>query len=417
MIPNIHEWSSSGRVMYDVDYDVIIIGAGPIGSRAATLLSERGLKVIVLEEHKEIGRPFQCAGLVNPSAMDAVKLNHTILKEIHSAKMHSPSGVSIQIGQPHKIRTYTVCRKKFDQAVAKQAIDSGAHISLNSKPNDVTITDSCVQISAILDGREVNLSSKLLIGADGAHSWTRRKFRMGRPKELMVGYQVEVTGYETEDGVLEMYTGDDIAPGFFSWVIPTGFGTHRIGMWSKAELQNGKSSEEMLHYLMKESKWANRFSNCAIVAQYCGPVPSGMVKKPFKDRVILLGDAAGMAKPTTGGGIGPGFEQIQEIIDPLVNAINQDKLSEKNLKKICKHWYKMKGEQDTARKLRNLLVSDLSDTELDKHFTEFSKPEVIELINKVADIEKPVPIGIALLRKVPAFRKLALKSSFVYLFG
>lgn len=403
--------------MDDVDYDVIIIGAGPVGSRAATLLCERGLKVLVLEEHNEIGRPFQCAGLVNPSAMESVKLEHTILKEIHSAKMHSPAGISIQIGQPHKVRTFTVCRKKFDQAVAKQAVDSGARISLNSKPEDVQITDSHVELFVNLDGEKILLKSKLLIGADGAHSWTRRKFKMGRPKELMIGYQVEVTGYQTDDGVLEMYTGEDIAPGFFSWVIPTGFGTHRIGMWSKAELQNGKSSEEMLHYLMKESKWSDRFSECSVVAQYCGPVPSGMVKKPYKDRVMLLGDAAGMAKPTTGGGIGPGFEQIQEIIGPLVSAINSDTLGEKNLKKICKHWYKMKGDQDTARKLRNLLVSDLSDEELDNHFTEFSRPDVIELINKVADIEKPVPIGIALLRKVPAFRKLALKSSFVYLFG
>ena len=349
--------------------------------------------------------------------MESVKLEHTILKEIHSAKMHSPAGISIQIGQPHKVRTYTVCRKKFDQAVAKQAVYSGAMISLNSKPEDVQITDSHVELFVNLDGERILLKSKLLIGADGAHSWTRRKFKMGRPKELMIGYQVEVTGYQTDDGVLEMYTGEDIAPGFFSWVIPTGFGTHRIGMWSKAELQNGKSSEEMLHYLMKESKWSDRFSECSVVAQYCGPVPSGMVKKPYKDRVMLLGDAAGMAKPTTGGGIGPGFEQIQEIIGPLVSAINCDSLSEKNLKKICKHWYKMKGDQDTARKLRNLLVSDLSDEELDNHFTEFSRPDVIELINKVADIEKPVPIGIALLRKVPAFRKLALKSSFVYLFG
>lgn len=403
--------------MDDVDYDVIIIGAGPVGSRAATLLCERGLNVLVLEEHNEIGRPFQCAGLVNPSAMESVKLEHTILKEIHSAKMHSPAGISIQIGQPHKVRTYTVCRKKFDQAVAKQAVDVGARISLNSKPEDVQITNSHVELFVNLDGERILLKSRLLIGADGAHSWTRRKFKMGRPKELMIGYQVEVTGYQTDDGVLEMYTGEDIAPGFFSWVIPTGFGTHRIGMWSKAELQDGKSSEQMLHYLMKESKWSDRFSECSVVAQYCGPVPSGMVKKPYKDRVILLGDAAGMAKPTTGGGIGPGFEQIQEIIDPLVSAINNDSLSEKNLKKICKHWYKMKGDQDTARKLRNLLVSDLSDEELDNHFTEFSRPDVIDLINKVADIEKPVPIGIALLRKVPAFRKLALKSSFVYLFG
>ena len=62
-------------------------------------------------------------------------------------------------------------------------------------------------------------------------------------------------------------------------------------------------------------------------------------------------------------------------------------------------------------------MSDLTDEQLDAHFKEFAKPEIIDLINSVADIEKPVPIGIALLKKVPAFRKLALKSSFVYLFG
>ena len=54
--------------------------------------------------------------------------------------------------------------------------------------------------------------------------------------------------------------------------------------------------------------------------------------------------------------------------------------------------------------------NDYSDEELDNHFNSFANPEIIELINKVGDIEKPVPLGMALLRKVPAFRKLALKA-------
>ena len=60
-------------------------------------------------------------------------------------------------------------------------------------------------------------------------------------------------------------------------------------------------------------------------------------------------------------------------------------------------------------RLRNLLVSDCEDDELDRHFEQFAKPEVVELINAIGDIEKPVPLGMALLKKVPAFRKLALK--------
>ena len=70
----------------------------------------------------------------------------------------------------------------------------------------------------------------------------------------------------------------------------------------------------------------------------------------------------------------------------------------------------MKKDQDKARALRNLLVSDVRDAELDTHFTNFARPDVLELINEIGDIENPVPLGLALLKKVPAFRRLALKA-------
>ena len=126
---------------------------------------------------------------------------------------------------------------------------------------------------------------------------------------------------------------------------------------------------------------------------------------------MLLGDAAGMAKPTTGGGIGPGFHQIQCILEPLVEAVLENRLGEAELKHITKKpWDAMKREQDRARALRNLLVSDCSDETLDKHFRAFAHPSTLELINEIGDIEKPVPLGMALLRQVPAFRPLALKA-------
>ena len=142
-----------------------------------------------------------------------------------------------------------------------------------------------------------------------------------------------------------------------------------------------------------------------------------MIRRPFKDRVLVIGDAAGMAKPTTGGGLGPGFKQISSVVDRLVKQINLDQLSEKHLKYVTKtSWPKMKKEQDRARALRDLLVSTRSDEELDAHFANFAKPEVISLINEIGDIEKPVPLGLALLKNVPAFRKLALKAGVKLLF-
>ena len=142
-----------------------------------------------------------------------------------------------------------------------------------------------------------------------------------------------------------------------------------------------------------------------------------MIRRPIKDRVMVIGDAAGMAKPTTGGGLGPGFKQISSIADRLVEQVHRNQLSEKNLKSIAKSsWSKLKKEQDRARALRDLLVSTRTDEELEMHFTNFSKPEVIELINEIGDIEKPVPLGLGLLKKVPAFRKLALQAGVKLLF-
>ena len=85
--------------------------------------------------------------------------------------------------------------------------------------------------------------------------------RMGRPKEMMIGYQVEVTGYPNEPGKLDMFTGSQIAPGFFSWAIPSGE-TTIIGIWSKADLLTDKSCEMLISNLMNESMWKNRFENC-----------------------------------------------------------------------------------------------------------------------------------------------------------
>ena len=392
-------------------WDVVIVGAGPAGGRVATHIAERGHSVLLLEEHEEIGRPFQCAGLVTPNAMKEVGLFHSILEEVDGALIHGPSGTLVPVGTEGKVRTYVVCRKIFDQGVVKQSLEAGADIWLNSKPVDANVHDDHVDLTISRNGEIINISASLLIGCDGAHSWTRRHFKMGKPKELMIGFQAEVVGYEGRDRWLEMFSGSEIAPGFFAWVIPSGNGSHRIGLWSTAKRLEGRSIEQCYDNLLKHPLWKDRFSNVSETARYCGPVPSGMVKNTFKDRVILIGDSAGMAKPTTGGGIGPAFEQISGIIDNLSAALTKNKLDKKTLHGICsKHFSKMHKDQNRARALRNLLVSDCSDEVLDKHFNSFAKPEVIQLINEVGDIEKPVPLGMALLRKVPAFRKLALKA-------
>jgi digeranylgeranylglycerophospholipid reductase len=239
---------------------------------------------------------------------------------------------------------------------------------------------------------------------------------MGYPKEFMIGYQVEVTGFQTKNRMLEMFTGDDIAPGFFAWAIPNG-DTYRIGMWSRPEDLDGRSCEELLNYLMTKSRWANKFVNCKEIGRFCGPIPAGVVTKPVKDRILLIGDAAGLAKPTTGGGIGPGMAQVDLIVEELNDAIIENNLSQKKLLKVTKGYSQAKKEFERIRSLRDFFVSSRTDEELEEIFRIFSKPNVIKLINEKGDIEKPLALGISMLKNVPEFRMMAIKAGFIVMFS
>jgi len=399
-----------------MDYDFVVVGAGPIGSLLARRLSQRGASVLIIEEHAQIGRPFQCAGLVNPDAMELVGLHDTVLTPIWGARIHGPSGEVVSIGSPDTVRTWSVCRKLFDESILESAIESGAELWLSSKPLRAEQDERGVSITISTPDGQIDVRCSMLCGADGAHSWVRRNFRMGRPDEMMIGFQIEVTGYSGEEGKLDMYTGSDIAPGFFAWAIPSG-DTTRIGAWSKAELLDGRSPEQLLSALMSSPQWMHRFSNCREVGRFCGPVPSGIVRHPLKDRVMLFGDAAGLCKPTTGGGIGPGFMHVEKMVTPLIKKLSGE-ISDARFESIVNEYLKTKRkEQMRARALRDAFLTQMSDQELDEVFSVWSKPEVTELINEVGEIENPIPLGMKMLREVPEFKALARRAVKAVLWG
>lgn len=397
-------------------YDVVVIGAGPVGGYLARRLNEHGHSVILIEEHDEIGRPFQCAGLVNPLAMKKVGLEHSILTNIWGANIHSPSGNRVTVGNPSISRTFSVCRKLFDESVVMQSVATGSDIRLSSKPTSVVFENEKLIVSIDGSSGSEEIECKLICGADGAHSWVRRYFRMGKPKETMIGFQIEVTGYAGQEGMLDMYTGHSISPGFFSWAIPSGE-TTRIGTWAKAGMMSGASSEDFLNRLLSNSDLNNRFTNCSEVGRYCGPVPSGMVKLPLKERVALFGDAAGICKPTTGGGIGPGFSQVDILVPMLSKAITNNQLSQSSMDKIASALNEMRRDQRKKRALRDAFLTEMDDDELEQIFSVWKRPEVTNLINEVGDIENPIPLGIRMLKDVPEFRKLAGRAAKAVLWG
>jgi flavin-dependent dehydrogenase len=234
---------------------------------------------------------------------------------------------------------------------------------------------------------------------------------MGRVREMMIGFQIDVTGYTHSEGKLDMYTGRSVAPGFFAWAIPTGT-TTRIGTFSRPDLLEGRSSEDTLNSLLNHHLWRDRFSGCSEVGRYCGPVPAKPVRRPSRGRVMLFGDAAGLCKPTTGGGIGPGFDHVDALVNHISKVIESDQINEKSSDKICIDAIKpIAKKHDRARALRDAFLTSTTDKELEAIFKVWAKPEVITLIQKYGEIENPIPLGLRLLKDVPEFRKLARKAA------
>jgi geranylgeranyl reductase family protein len=399
-----------------MEYDVVVVGAGPVGGFLAQRMSEGGASVLLLEEHAQIGRPFQCAGLVNPEAMNLAELESTVLTPIWGARIHSPSGIPVEIGNEQDVRTWSVCRKLFDEGIVEGAMKAGTDIWFSSKPISADVNKNHVLLSVSTPQGDQSIRCKLLCGADGAHSWVRRRFKMGRPKELMIGFQVEVTGYKGESGRLDMYTGSKFSPGFFAWAIPSGE-TTRIGTWSKPELMREESCEQLLDRLRKEPLWSERFSECREVGRFCGPIPSGLVKHPMKGRVVLFGDAAGLCKPTTGGGIGPGFKQVEMLVPKLLECLKRNDFLDAAVKEIVDLMGPIRREQNRARALRDAFLTEMTDEELDTVFAVWSRPEVTDLINQIGDIEQPIPLGIRMLKEVPEFRAIAKRAAKAVLWG
>ena len=394
-----------------IHVDALIVGAGPVGGYLAKRLASRGKSVLMVEEHGQIGRPFQCAGLINPGSMAKVGLEKVAQTRIWGARIHGPEGTLVEIGSPDRTRTWSVCRKLFDEAVVNMAVSSGAGLMLNSRPVETRILDDRVEITIESEDGDMQVSSRVLLGADGAHSWTRRHHRMGRVREMMIGFQIDVTGYSHTEGKLDMYTGRSIAPGFFAWAIPTGT-TTRIGTFSRPDLLDGRSSEETLNSLLTHPLWKDRFSGCSEFGRYCGPVTAKPVRKTSRGRVMLFGDAAGLCKPTTGGGIGPGFDHVDALIGHISEVIESDEIDEKNSDKICINAIKpIAKKHDRARALRDAFLTTTTDEELEAIFKVWAKPEVIDLIQKYGEIENPIPLGLRLLKDVPEFRKLARKAA------
>jgi len=374
-------------------YDAIVIGAGPAGSRSAELLSNKGFSVLVLEEHPAVGHPVQCAGLVTPRVFDIVPHKKTMVEEIKGANIHTPGGRTLSIGG-QRTEAVVIDRAGFDRALAADAVKAGAELRLRTKATGAEFREDRAVVTYSGPEGKGTAEARLLVGADGPNSPTARWAGLPRPKEFLSGLEVEAAGAEDQAGFVELFVGTDVAPGFFAWSIPSGE-TARIGLAVKSGV-----AREYLDKLL-----AMQFPGVKPLHYMAGPIPLGPVEKCYGDRVMLVGDAAGQVKGTSGGGIYMGLKCAGHLADAAEAALESGDVSKSALSKYQKAWSQDVGhELKTAMRLHRAFDA-LDDRKMDEIADILQKKDLLELINMVGDIDYPSRVAWELVKKAPELLK------------
>ncbi|MDR1954702.1 MAG: NAD(P)/FAD-dependent oxidoreductase [Candidatus Methanoplasma sp.] len=365
-------------------HDAAVVGGGPAGTIAAGLLA-RDHDVVVLEEHAVSGLPVQCAGLLTKDAVDMCGVTPDILNRIAGADVIFPGGGRFE-ARFDNTKVMLVDRADLDGKLAEKAIDNGAEIRYGVKCSGIRLSENGA--SAVTNCGEI--SSRLIIGADGHSSVVAASLGGNPPKEYIYGIGADVRHRPEHDDVMVLRVGSEFAPGFFSWEIPYG-DMVRVGLCIKG--RTGSTPSDHLKKLMK----ASGINGGDVVSKYSGKIPLGGRPKTFGERTLLIGDAAGQVKPVSGGGLYPINKAAPILAETARESLCENDLSSKNLSKYEKRWKKEIGKELSRGYRIRKMYTNLSDKDLDKIFRIIDRDDMRSVLGRI-DLDRPSSVAFPMLR-------------------
>lgn len=340
-------------------YDIIVVGAGPVGSHVARRLALLGHSVVVLEQHDRIGKLACCTGIVGrecletfPAARDAV------LGESKSARFFPPSGAPFSL-EKGEAQAYILDRPAFDDTMARRAADGGAEYRLSSRVTDIAAAEDCVRVAFQTGKRAADLEGRAVVIASGFGSKLPRRLGFGRCTDFVMGAQAEVNALALDQ--VEVHFGDQVAPGFFAWLVPTASGKALAGLLSRNH--TGSRLRRFLGCLAAQGRIDS--SQARIVY---GGIPLKPLPRTSAARTIVVGDAAGQVKPTTGGGIYYGLLSAEIAADVLHWGISSDDLSAGFLREYDRRWRRLLSRELRIGRWSRWLFERLNDRQIDRLF-------------------------------------------------
>ena len=352
-------------------YDVIVVGAGPAGSYAAYKLTSLGYKVAVLERKTAPGTDVCCTGIISTQCFHSFGLSSdVILTKINSITFFSPSGKRLRL-QTDSTQAYVVDRSLFDKEIASKAQSQGACYFFDSFVSDVLLEKDRVKVEALCPSFKKTFASRAIILANGFRPRLPQKLGLGRIKEFLVGAQTEIEIKGLHEP--EIYLTQETAPGSFAWIVPISENKARVGFLShshaKAYLQ------KFLFSTFCQNRIASGFTEIKQKA-----IPMTTLPRSYGDRVLVIGDAAGQVKPTTGGGIYFGHLGAEIATEVLDKALHDDDLAARRLSIYQRRWKREMGQELSKGRWIRRLLTKLGSNQVEEIFETLDSSGVVQAL-------------------------------------
>ncbi len=356
--------------------DVVIAGAGPAGAVAAHTLARAGADVLVLER-AHFPRDKSCGDGVTAHAVDilgdmGVTFDAFVGRGVktYGGVIGGPNGATFSARPPRDagglpVECWVVPRVVLDAEVARAAVRVGARLREGAAVSGVTVSKDNAIIDYSDGARTSRVATRILIGADGAHSNVARALRVPDAGKRHLGFAIRGY-YDDVEGLgddLEIYYYDaHILPGY-GWVFPTGPKRANVGIGiytGELDRSSRKLRELLDDFIAQTPGVAERMRNARADGKAMGwPLPvSSARRRTVFERAMLCGDAASLVDPLTGEGIYTALVSGRSAARTALDALRNGDASAEALAGHEREWVTLAGGYlSSGRLLKNLVKS------------------------------------------------------------